>query len=165
MSFIALMLRINGCLRQPFQALRALSDNRKRVSGGVLNVDRQPKHQLQGSGCAADRASRSDDETGGEPADRACSNLTIPLLFHKPLKLTLYRPSQTGGNTKDLQSNFHRRIAFFAQLSFPERKRVLPQSTYLTAAASHCTHPAGPACCQSTPAFPRWSHAAWSRWR
>ena len=27
MSFIALMLRINGCLRQPFQGLRTLSDS------------------------------------------------------------------------------------------------------------------------------------------
>ena len=55
-------------------------------------VTRQPKHKLQGSGCAADRASRSDDETGGKRSDQACLILTNSLLFHKPLKLTLYRP-------------------------------------------------------------------------
>ena len=90
----------------------------------TIVVTSQQKHKLQGSGCTADRASRSDDETGEEPADRACSNLTIPLLFHKPLKLTIYRPSLTGGNTKDRQSNLHRRIAFFAQLfSLSVRRR------------------------------------------
>ena len=53
----------------------------------IAGVASQPKHKLQGSVCA-DRASRSDDETGGNPADRACSNLLGFLLFRKPLKLT-----------------------------------------------------------------------------
>ena len=125
MSFIALMLRINGCLRQPFQALRALTGNQKRASLCAVVVTSQPKLKLQGSVCAAGRASRSDDETGGKPADQACLILMDSLLFQKPLKLTIYRPGQTGGTTKHRRANFHRREAFFAQLSFPERKRVL----------------------------------------
>ena len=72
------------------------------------------KVQLQGSGCAADRASRSDDETGREAPDQACLILEFPVLFHEPLKLTIYRPSQTGGNTEYRPANQHRREVFFA---------------------------------------------------
>ena len=89
----------------------------------------QPKRKLQGSGCAADRASRSNDETGREAPDQACLILVIPVLFHKPLKLTLYRPSQTGGNTKDRQTNQHRREVFFAQLSF-SKESAFPSPAY-----------------------------------
>ena len=82
------------------------------------------KAQLHGAVCAADRASRSDDETGWRPADRACSNLMVSSLFHKPLKLTLYRPCLTGGSNKDRQPNQHRREVFFAQLfSLSVRRR------------------------------------------
>ena len=152
MSFIALMLRINGDGKPPpFQALHALSDYQKRVSTNVINDTSQPKHKLQGSGCAADRASRNDDETGGEPADRACSKLTIPLLFHKPLKLTIYRSSLTGGTTKHRPANQHRQHVFFAAFFF-KRKRVFPA---LTACRSDtCRSPPGsPASVRS-----RWRH-------
>ena len=111
-----------GCLRQPFQALSALSYQ--------PSIDRcyqrypTTKHKLQGSVCAADRASRSDDETAWRTTDRACSYLTASTLFHKPLKLTLYRPSLTGGTTKDRQAAKHRREVFFARLSFSKESAV-----------------------------------------
>ena len=66
----------------PFQTLSVLLDKQKRASLCAVIVTSQPKHMLQGSGCAADRASRSDDETAREVTDRACSYLASPTLFH-----------------------------------------------------------------------------------
>ena len=84
------------------------------------------KAQLQGSGCAADRASRSDDERVRETADRVYSNLTAPLLFHKPLKLTLYRPSLSGGSNNHRISQLTSPGSFLCAAFFFKRKRVPP---------------------------------------
>ena len=125
------MLRINGDGKpSPFQALRAISDNR--ASAGIINAASQPKYKLQGSVCVADRTSRSDDETAWEVTDRACSNLAFLTLFHKPLKLTIHRLSLTGRLNKDRQANFHRREVFFAQLFSSQKKAriFLSESVY-----------------------------------
>ena len=120
------------------------------VSGAARSFS-QLTHQLQGPGCAADRASRSDDETAWEMADRACSNLAFPTLFHKPLKLTIYRPSLTGGTTKHRPANQHRQHVFFAAFFF-KRKRVLPA---LTACRSDT--------CRSPPGSPASGRSRWRR--
>ena len=107
----------------------------KRVSLCVVFVASQPKHQLQGSGCAADRASRSDDETGGKPSDQACLILMDSLLFHKPLKLTIFRTQLTWRKQQRSPRQAHSPAGFFAaffpgkkaRTPLPRRKRVSPR--------------------------------------
>ena len=115
----------------PFQALCALSNNQKRVSKNTINADQQPKHKLQGAGCAADRASRSDDETVWEGDRSSLLESVTPHAVSSALEAH-YIPSQLNlaGPSKIAASSRFARKSFLHSFFLPEKSAY--SSPYLT---------------------------------
>ena len=97
----------------------------KRAPMYAIVVTSHPKRKLQGSDCAAGRASRSDDETGREAPDQACLILGFPVLFRTPLKLTIYRTRLIWRKQQRSPSQLSSPARFLCSFLFSKRKRVL----------------------------------------
>ena len=100
---------------------------------------RQPKHKLQGPGCAADRASRSDDETRGKRTDRACSYLAAFPGFHCPLKLTIYRSKLNWRNRQTSPRQLTSPARFLCSFLFQKKARI-PDPKCIPLYSSSCSN-------------------------